>query len=89
MSSSSDAVGLHPSKTIKNKTITWGASYGWQATRSLSRRSAKGGQADSLSQLTTEDSRTMKNELGLLWIPVGFLLMIGAVAALFLTVMPS
>ena len=28
----------------------------------------------------------MKNELGLLWIPVGFLLMIGAVAALFLTV---
>lgn len=31
----------------------------------------------------------MKDELGLLWIPVGFLLMIGAVAALFLTVMPS
>jgi len=31
----------------------------------------------------------MKHELGLLWIPVGFLLMIGMVAALFLTVMPS
>jgi hypothetical protein len=31
----------------------------------------------------------MKNELGLLWIPVGFLLMIGVVAALFLTVLPS
>ena len=31
----------------------------------------------------------MKNELGLLWIPVGFILMIGMVAALFLTVMPS
>ncbi len=31
----------------------------------------------------------MKHELGLLWIPVGFHLMIGFVAALFLTVMPS
>jgi hypothetical protein len=31
----------------------------------------------------------MKNELGLLWIPVGFIVMIGMVAALFLTVMPS
>ena len=31
----------------------------------------------------------MKHELGLLWIPVGFLLMIGVVAALFLTVVPS
>ena len=31
----------------------------------------------------------MKNELGLLWIPAGFLFMIGAVAALFLTVIPS
>jgi hypothetical protein len=31
----------------------------------------------------------MKHELGLLWIPVGFLLMIGVVAALFLTVLPS
>ena len=44
-------------------------------------------------QPTTHNSErthyTMKSELGLLWIPVGFLLMIGAVAALFLTVMPS
>ena len=31
----------------------------------------------------------MKEELGLLWIPAGFVLMIAAVAALFLTVMPS
>ena len=31
----------------------------------------------------------MKNELGLLWIPAGFLFMIGAVAALFLTVLPA
>jgi hypothetical protein len=31
----------------------------------------------------------MKHELGLLWIPVGFLLMIGTVAALFLTVVRS
>ena len=31
----------------------------------------------------------MKNELGLLWIPAGFILMITAVAALFLAVMPS
>ena len=31
----------------------------------------------------------MKEELGLLWIPVGYILMIGAVAALFLTVLPS
>ena len=31
----------------------------------------------------------MKHELGLLWIPVGFLLLIGVVAALFLTVLPS
>jgi hypothetical protein len=31
----------------------------------------------------------MKHELGLLWIPLGFLLVIGVVAALFLTVVPS
>jgi hypothetical protein len=31
----------------------------------------------------------MKDELGLLWIPIGFLLMIGMVAALFLTVLPA
>jgi len=31
----------------------------------------------------------MKDELGLLWIPVGFLLMIASVAALFLTVLPG
>jgi hypothetical protein len=31
----------------------------------------------------------MKNELGLLWIPAGFLLVIGIVAALFLTVLPA
>jgi hypothetical protein len=31
----------------------------------------------------------MKDELGLLWIPVGFILMIVAVAALFLTVVPA
>ena len=31
----------------------------------------------------------MKNELGLLWIPVGFLLMIASVAALFLTALPG
>ena len=31
----------------------------------------------------------MKNELGLLWIHVGFIVMIAMVAALFLTVMPS
>ena len=44
-----------------------------------------------LTRLTNSqgDSNTMKNELGLLWIPVGFLLMIGVVAALFLTVLPS
>ena len=31
----------------------------------------------------------MKHELGLLWIPAGFLLVIGVVAALFLTVLPA
>jgi len=31
----------------------------------------------------------MKDELGLLWIPVGFLLMIASIAALFLTVLPA
>jgi hypothetical protein len=31
----------------------------------------------------------MKNELGLLWIPAGFLLVIAIVAALFLTVLPA
>ena len=31
----------------------------------------------------------MKNELGLLWIPAGFLLVIVIVAALFLTVLPA
>ena len=55
------------------------------------RRRREGGLLDSSihPKPTTEDLNTMKNELGLLWIPVGFLLMIGAVAALFLTVMPS
>ena len=31
----------------------------------------------------------MKDELGLLWIPAGFLLVIGIVAALFLTVLTA
>ena len=31
----------------------------------------------------------MEDELGLLWIPAGFLLVIGIVAALFLTVLPA
>ena len=31
----------------------------------------------------------MHEELGLLWIPAGFLLVIGIVAALFLTVLPA
>lgn len=31
----------------------------------------------------------MEEELGLLWIPAGFLLVIGIVAALFLTVLPA
>ena len=31
----------------------------------------------------------MKDELGLLWIPAGFILVIAIVAALFLTVLPS
>jgi len=31
----------------------------------------------------------MKDELGLLWIPAGFLLVIAIVAALFLTVLPA
>jgi hypothetical protein len=31
----------------------------------------------------------MKNELGLLWIPIGFLVMIASVTALFLTVLPG
>jgi hypothetical protein len=31
----------------------------------------------------------MKNELGLLWIPAGFILVIAIVAALFLTVLPA
>jgi hypothetical protein len=35
---------------------------------------------------TTNGSVTAMDDLGLLWIPVGFLLILGIVAALFLTI---
>jgi hypothetical protein len=57
---------------------------GWPVTAASPRRSAKAYQTKQLQQKDT--TLAMKHELGLLWIPAGFLIVFLSVAALFLTI---
>ena len=63
---------------------------GRPASEHINQRNCRGDAAQGVLTTNTErNAYAMKDELGLLWIPVGFVFMIVSIAALFLTVLPA